>query len=100
MISFAKKAVEYLKKNDPSVIEIALNAFASAIAGYVNIFHPSHIRYYGGLKTIVNDNYTHITQLIDTKLFSVSFSEINFTETHLQDSAYLYGAFYAVNGFS
>ena len=97
--SSAVQAIDYFKKNNPPIIETALNAFASAIAGYINIFHPSHIRYYGGLKTIVNNNYEHIGNLIDSNLFSVSFSEINFSETHLQDSAYLYGAFYAANGF-
>ena len=94
----AENALNYLHQFAPESIEQALNAFAASVAGLINVFHPSHVRYYGGLSSFVTANHDILLNKIQSHLFSESIHSIDFSHSSLKESAYLYGAYYACKG--
>lgn len=92
----ALDAITYLREYSPESLDRALDALAALIAGLINILHPSHVRYYGGLSPFVTESLDALTGKIQKKLFSDTIASIDFSPSQLQGNAYLYGALYSL----
>jgi glucokinase len=93
----ALEAITYLREYSPESLDRALDALAALIAGLINILHPSHVRYYGGLSPFVTESLDALIGKIQKRLFSDTITAIDFSLSQLHDTAYLYGALYSLS---